>query len=273
METVRTKYQDLLIHEFEVRSNRNASYSLRAYARDLGISVSSLSRILNGQQDLSLKNVEKVVKTLGLSPSEANYFYALVKAENARTDKNRAEILSKLDSEMSGVELSLEYFKTISDWHYFAILELTGIKGFKSDSSWIANRLGISPEIVEASISRLLKLELLEEVKGSLRKTYDFKATPSGIPSRAIKTHHQQIMKKAETALFELDIKETDFSSVAFTMNSEDLKWATDEMKKFRRALTKRLAKNKNKDRLYELSMQLFPLDQRSQKKESSYEK
>jgi uncharacterized protein (TIGR02147 family) len=266
MEKIQVKYQDLLIHEYEVRTSRNPSYSLRAYSRDLGISVSSLSRILSGQQDLSLKKAQVVASVLGLSPSEKDYFFVLIKSRHARSEKTQSALLSKLASqEMSGAELSLEYFKTISDWQYFAIIELTAVTDFQSDAVWIAKRLGITKAMAEDSITRLLKLELIEEdEKGNLSKTYDFRATPSGIPSRALKQHHQQIMKKAETALFECDIAETDFASIAFSMNSNDISWAREELKKFRRELTKRLSNNKSKDRIYELSMQLFPMDQKN---------
>lgn len=272
MEKIRPKYQDILIHEYDIRTNRNPSYSLRAYSRDLGISVSSLSRILNGQQDLSLKKAQVVAEVLGLKSSEKDYFFALIRTQLARTEKSQKALISKLEShEMVGAELSLEYFKTISDWHYFAIIELTEVSDFKSDAEWIAKRLGISTATVQESIERLLKLELIEEdKKGNLKKTYDFKATPSGIPSRALKLHHQQMMKKAESALFDLDISETDFSSITFSLNSKDLSWAREELKKFRRELTKKMSSNKNKDRLYDLSIQLFPLDQISLNKKSN---
>ena len=214
----RPRYQDLLIHEFEVRLNRNPSYSLRAYARDLGISASNLSRILNGQQDLSLRKAQPIAKVLGLSGREAQYFYALIQAHHSRSDLKRKTALDRLETqEMAGTELSLEYFQMVSDWHYFAILELTQVKGFTSTATWIAKRLGLTVETVQQSIEQLKRMELLDESKkGVWSKNYDFRATPSGIPSRAIKTHHQQILKKAETALFTGEFKKTDFSSTRF---------------------------------------------------------
>jgi len=259
------RYQDLLMREFEVRIKRNASYSLRAYARDLGLSVSSLSRILGGKQGVSLVKAKAMARELGLGHDEADYFCSLVSAAHARSGKLREHAKQSLGSEKTQVaELSLEYFKTIADWYHYAIIELTGIQGFRNDPKWISEQLGVSVAIVKAAIARLLKLELIEETRtGSLRKTEDFRATPSGIPNRAIQDHHAQLLKKAETALEAQSLEERDFSNVTFTMNRDDLDWAREEIKKFRRELTKRLAASSSKDALYQLSIYLFSLKEK----------
>ena len=211
-----------------------------------------------------MRKAKQVAVALGLNPDETEYFYTLIQERYVRSEKSMNQIRSKLRSqEMVGTDFSLEYFKTISDWHYFAIIELTGVKDFQSDPNWIATRLGISSDTVQDSLARLIKLELLErDGRGNLKKTYGFRATPSGIPNRAIKAHHQQILRKAETTLFEKNLQETDFSSITFSMKIEDLAWAKDEIKKFRRKLTKKLAEHPACERIYELSIQLFPLDQ-----------
>ena len=46
------------------RRSRNPRYSLRAYARDLGISVSHLSTIMNGRRKLSTLQAGKIAVKL-----------------------------------------------------------------------------------------------------------------------------------------------------------------------------------------------------------------
>lgn len=264
MQTDKRSYRNLLNEELQYRIKRNPSYSLRAYARDLGLSHSSLSRVLTGAQGLSLKKAAFMAKALALSPTEQAEFETLVQSECARSKIMRDFAQQKVkESGQAVTELSTEYFKIVSDWYHFAIAELTEVRGFKSNPKWIANRLAIS--VIEASeaIERLLKLELIEETQsGRLKKTADFRATHSKIPNRSIQMHHQQILFKAEQALLNQPPENREFSSISFAMNSKSLSWAKEEMKKFRRALTKRLSSEKNKDRLYAFSMQMFALDE-----------
>ena len=58
-------YRTTLLDELTRRKNKNPSYSLRAYARDLGISSTSLSDVLSAKRNLSRKNALKVAEKLG----------------------------------------------------------------------------------------------------------------------------------------------------------------------------------------------------------------
>ena len=257
-------YQSFLRDAYTDRSERNSAYSLRAFARDLGLSVASISRVMAGKQGLSSKAALRIAKRLELGTAEGALFCSLVESQHARAKTRREEARSSLRSPAHPVtELSLEYFRTISDWHHFAIMELTGVDAFRPDPKWIAKRLKIPVLKVRAAISRLLELELIEmTLDGSFKKTADFRATPSGIPSRALKQRHQQILRKAETAILEQPVSEREFSSVTLSLHTDDLDWAREEMKKFRRELATRLTSRSDKNRLYEFSMQLFALDQ-----------
>ena len=57
-------YTLLLKDELQKRKEKNRSYSLRAFARDLGIGATSLSDLFNGKRKLSPKNVTKVMDKL-----------------------------------------------------------------------------------------------------------------------------------------------------------------------------------------------------------------
>ncbi len=263
----RPRFQDVLIHEFQFRIKRNSAYSLRAFARDLGLASSGLSRILNGQQGLSLRKAKDIAKKLELNQLECEHFCSLVEAEHSRSKKQRELATQKLEAHAGGAtELSLDYFKAVSDWHYFSILALTEVSDFESTPEWVAERLNISVASAQEAIDRLIKIELLEyNSSRCLKKTNALVTTPSGVPSRSIKSFHQQILKKAETALFDQSVSEREFAAISFAMNPEDLDWAKNEMQEFRRKLTTRLAKRKVKKRLYHLSMQLFALDKLKQ--------
>jgi transcriptional regulator with XRE-family HTH domain len=55
---------DLLLKEFDQRKLKNSRYSLRAYARDLGVDSSFLSKVLRGKRILGYKVAEDMRKRL-----------------------------------------------------------------------------------------------------------------------------------------------------------------------------------------------------------------
>jgi uncharacterized protein (TIGR02147 family) len=258
-------YRDILKEELQSRMARNAAYSLRAFARDLELSPASLSLVMNGKQGLSRIAAERIVDRIGFHFEEKEYFCNLVDREHARSKKakNRAKKqLEELDHQ--DTVLNLETFRAMSDWYYFAILELTSLDKFKKSpgtSQWIANQLGLSVGVVDAAIERMKKIGFLEVVNGKLQQSVGFLATPSGIPSAALRNYHQQILVKATQAVSEQSVEERDLSAIVLTMSKSDMDWAREEIKKFRRSLMERLEQNPKRDEVYCLAVQLFSLE------------
>ena len=58
-----------------------------------------------------------------------------------------------------------------------------------------------------------------------------------------------------------MPIKERDFSATTFAVSESQLEEIQKEIKEFRRQLAKKINQSKNKERVYCLSIQLFPLD------------
>ena len=264
MSTVKPNYQEILTQELELRTSRNSNYSLRAFARDLNISISSLSRVMMGKQGLSVQKARAIAETLQLSTLEKSYFLALVESHHSRSKLLREHALEQVKLHTTQIsEITMEYFKLLSDWYCYPILELTTVDGFESDANWISQRLGIPIAAVETTIERLKKVGLLQiDDHGKWTRVNGWISSPTGVPSRVGKSLHQQFFKKAETALFEQPVSEREFSTTTFSMHSEDLDWAKEELKIFKTKLVERLYARKDKNRLYQLSIQLFSLDQ-----------
>lgn len=258
-------YREYLEREFQARLRRNAGYSLRAFARDIGMQPSKLSEVLRGIRGLSKKTAERVAKQIKLSSQETSVFLSLIdlhQRRNRSTQKLAEEKLKSLAAMDGYGELSLERFKIISDWHHFTILELTELDCFESDPKWIAGRLGIPTKTVSEAIERLLDFGLLERTQGGeLKQTHRNLATPSGIPSRELREHHSQILMKADAALTEVDITERDFSAITLAFNSTQMDEIRRELKELRRRVGQKIQDQGQKDRVYCLSMQFFPLE------------
>ncbi len=259
-------YRNFLKEEFDIRKERNSNYSLRAFARDLDMPASKLSEILRGLSGLSSSSATKLASKLQLNVEETEWFICAVEAQHARSKKERAkakEWISSFSHTQSFDELSLDRFKIISDWYHFALLELTEVEDFSSNEQWIARRLGIDQEIITLAIERLIDFGLLEkDILGNLKQTHSNLATPSGIPSRAIRKHHSQILSKAQDSLDHTEIEKRDFSSMLLVIDEDQVQEASKLIKEFRRNFDRLLNEScSNKKRVYALAVQFFPVD------------
>lgn len=79
METM--SYRTIIQEELNFRIRTNSSYSLRAFARDIGINPSQLSDVLKNKIGISSKKALIVANKLGLNQREAILFKSLVEVE------------------------------------------------------------------------------------------------------------------------------------------------------------------------------------------------
>lgn len=261
-------YRQILRDSLEDRCQKNPRYSLRAFARDIGISAPSLSRILNGHHGLSGKVALDIAKRLSLSPAEQELFGALVESKHARTPVVRKSARRRVN-ELSSTFRSLgaDSFRVISDWYHLAILELTLVEGFKSDAVWIADQLGITQIETKAAIARLLKLDLLRNEKGRLVATGSNFVNPQGVPSDAVRKFHGEILERAKRALELQSVAEREFSNLTLAIDEEALPRVRKLIREFTKRLDTELAASPRKSRVYNLSIQFFGLQKNSQEK------
>lgn len=242
----------LLINELTHRQNRNAAYSLRAFARDLGVSVTALSDFLGKKRNLSSKNLEKIIESLNLSPLETN---------NLKSDLKQLRSEKKIEKEQSEERLLLEedQFRLVADWHYLAILNLVKLKSHRGDPKWIAERLGLEASIVEQSLDRLLRMKLIRKDKNKFVRISRPLITTRDVPSAAIRRYHVQNLLRAEKSLHKDSVKCREFGAVTMTVNMEKLQKAKDIIFK----TIKRIAavvEDAEATEVYTLSFQLFPV-------------
>lgn len=246
-------FKNYLQEELILRCKKNPAYSLRSFARTLGVSPSFLSKLLNGQRRITDKVFNKITTNLNLEPD----FVSSFKADNAATT----------EPEMRFNNLHLEYFKIISDWYHYALLELTHIKGFKNEPEWIAAKLGITVNQIKAAIERLLHLELLEIKNGELRPTSGGNTTTRNeFTDLAFKKMQDDLLKKAITSLWNEDLTKRDHTSICMAIDPADIQEVKKRLTKMRREICRYLERPKrNKPtQVYNLSLSFFALSKES---------
>lgn len=237
----------LLLQELTARKNRNASYSLRAFARDLGVSPAALSQYLLRKREFSKKNRQLVIDRMKLSPLEQRAF-----------DQDRA-VPSKPDTH----ELIQEdTFRLIGDWVSLAVLNLARLKRNSARPAWIAQRLGIETEQASDTLKRLVRLQLVEINDDRMERTQRPFATTTDVPSEAIKRFHLSVLRKAEQALLELPVEERDITAITMPLDPAKLAEAKKILQRTRRRIAN-LVSTPHADSVFVLSVQLFPVSKK----------
>jgi uncharacterized protein (TIGR02147 family) len=256
--------------EFSRRKLRNKSYSLRAFARDLKMSPSRLSEVINGQEGISESTVDTIAKCVTTKVREQNFLKDLVLSEHSRNAQVRSEAkkrIALIRKAESFRKLKEDQFKVISDWYHGAIMELTQLESFKPDVEWVADFLGITRSQVEAAVQRLETLGLLERRRDGQwvpkPEAYEF---VSDLPSHAITKFHMQILGMHVDSLREDPPDLRGLFSMILAIPRGRLPEFKDDMQKFITQFWQKI-ETEPKDELYSLSLQLCPVRNRRQEK------
>jgi transcriptional regulator with XRE-family HTH domain len=142
--------------ELEARRQKNARYSLRAFAAFLGTDHSTLSQILNGSRRIPVRHVRSWARKLGMDAEEATAYIAAEHVpDTARTE--REEQLRHWTAEAMSI---------VTERVHWEILRLCRTPSFHYDCRWIAGQVGTTVDEVNLALSRLLRLQLVEVSAG-----------------------------------------------------------------------------------------------------------
>lgn len=238
--------RNLLLTELSNRRNRNKLYSLRAYARDLGIGIGSLSEVLSEKRDFSKANLVKILRSFNITQEQKEILL------------NRSKPHDSTSAEMHQLLLE-DQFKLISDWYYLAILNLAKLKTNRAQPAWISKRLNIELYLCIEAVERLKRLQLLKIENNRLIRTSLPLTTSHDLPSMAIRKHHSQNLHLAQASLHRDPVHLREFGSVTMTVNVKNLPKVKNLLLKMRKKAAD-LLEDSSATEVYTLSFQLFPL-------------
>ncbi len=254
-------YRDFIFEEFKKRKTKNSSYSMRAFSRDLGVNASRLSEIMNGKVGLSDLKGAEMAECFGLSGRDREYFLDLIRAEHARSSIAKKEARERVRTYlMDERTLTDSEIQTVADWRSLALLELLAIPQIETSVPSFAQHLGLPAAEVEAVVEQLVAAQMLDISEAKWKALEGDFTTSADVSSLAIQNFHQQMLQRAGRAIQDDAVEDREFSSIIFAMNAEQIKYAKNRLREFRRSLVKELEAIPGKEKVFSLSMQLFEL-------------
>jgi predicted transcriptional regulator len=148
---IQRMFQEFLQKEFERRNLLNSSYSLRAFARDLKLDQSLLSKILKGKASIRWETMKKSLSSL-LVPYEVIEIFE----EQWLLFSSEFSSLHKMD------------YDAFSCWRKLAIIEFLKINN-KASFDMIADYLHLSKSEVIADIDALIQKGFLKKIQDQFR--------------------------------------------------------------------------------------------------------
>lgn len=113
------RFRDAVAAEFARRRARNARYSIRRFARTLGVHHSTVSRMMRRSQRIPSHTIHEIARQLGMSRAQINEF--VIREDEA------------------------------------AVLQAIARPSFRPDCRWLATITGISVDRVNIALHTLLR--------------------------------------------------------------------------------------------------------------------
>ena len=242
--------QQILRFEFEQRKRRNALYSLRAFARDLGMSRTTVTDVMAGKRKMSKSNLLKIASRLKIEESEL-----------AKLQDERKRTWSQLRDDLNRRTLDEAEFGQICSWQHYAILNLAKLHDNRATPRWVSERLGIDIEEAKQFLRVLRELNLVTVEDGKLKRVTAPLQTSRDIPSRLIRDQHRQFLELAEQSLDHVDVELRDIATITVAIDSKRIPAAKKLLLDARRKIAA-LLESDTPDTVYTIGTTLFPTRQ-----------
>lgn len=234
---------------FEVQG-RNSRFSIRAFAKKLGLSSSALSEILRGKRKISEKKALGIAKKLEFNESE------IKSIKRAFENSNSLERLKATSVPLKEKVLSPETFHFMFDRIYFCVLGMLRSK-YKTAAE-ISVKLGLDSHVVENVLDEFVRCgfvyrkngEFFEAERTVFRTSDDF--PEEGMKKRRLQNNLASRLAIEKSLPGEFGY----FSTVALDRNK--LEEAAPIVEDFLKRLSLFLRKPESDD-IFEINIDIFP--------------
>lgn len=227
-----------LNRSFMKKCEGNRNYSLRAFARDLKIDPTLLSRLMKGERKFSAQMVQRIVSELNLPLNNSR-----------ELTRPKGKILNE------------NAFNPISKWYFFGILELMGLPRFKSDAEWIAKRLNLSVAETNAALQVLSDAAHID-MSGKRWKVITTESSWADLnsTSRDRMNYQKQLLEKGKEAIDEVDFARRENASLTISASRKLVPEIKKKIHKFKNELRDYIENHSPGDDVYQIVISYFPL-------------
>ncbi len=257
-------FRQILKNEYDHRRERNPSYSLRSFARDLNLSASRISEVLNNKGDLSSQSMMEIGARLSIPRDELLAIKAamdLKKSTSEEVKQSAQKYLDNYNYQSKFLQLSEDTFRILADWYHYAILSAMEMNYFDGSVAFLSRVLRLDPKTTQEALDRMLANNMIRFHDGRYFPTGEVFSTSNDVQSKALKVAHRQTLEQAIQSLEDVNIDLRDITSATICIDIDRLPEAKKMIRDFRRGLSRFLEAGK-KNAVYNINIQLHPLSE-----------
>jgi hypothetical protein, TIGR02147 len=264
-------YRGFLKDYYNAKKEANPAFSLRVFSDKIGFKAKDfISRVMNGDKNLSSQSIPKVASGLRLGKHETEFFVALVKFNQAETTEERNGAFEEMQAVLKVVRfaekqhlLGHTQYMVYSHWRHLTIRSLIGMYGFDGDYETLARRVHprITAEEAKKSVKLLEDCQLINKNKnGKYELTESAITTGDRTSKLALRGFHQQCLKLAADSIDRDPPGKRHISGLTLGISQEGYERIVERINAFRKEIALIAEEDKNSDKVFQLQFALFPV-------------
>lgn len=264
-------YREFLKDYYNAKKEANPAFSLRVFSDKIGFKAKDfISRVMNGDKNLSSQSIPKVASGLRLGKHETEFFIALVKFNQAETTEERNSAFGEMQAVLKVVRfaekqhlLGHAQYMVYSHWRHLTIRSLIGMYGFDGDYEALARRVHprITAEEAKASVKLLEDCMLIKKGKnGKYVLTENAITTGDRTSKLALRGFHQDCLKLAADSIDRDPPGTRHISGLTLGISHEGYERIVERINAFRKEIALIAEEDENSDKVFQLQFALFPV-------------
>ena len=259
-------YRDFIKDYCKHQKGINRLFSLRVFSGKISPTLFTsglLYAILKGKRNMSSSLRPKFVRAMGLKEREAQYFDLLVQFNQAKDMEEKNHYFLQL-SQFRGSKakiLSESQYKFFSNWYYPVIWNYFELDQSQANPAEIAKKIHppVAAAQVEEAIQLLLSLKLIKKMANGYAITEQHLATESEFRGFPAKHYNLQFIQMAAQMLDSVEARYRQYNTLVFSTSERGFDAIKERIVSFQEELKEIIDRTKDTDRIYTLSMQLYP--------------
>ena len=264
-------YREFLKDYYNSKKEAYPAFSLRVFSDKIGFKAKDfISRVMNGDKNLSNQSIPKVASGLRLGKHETEFFIGLVKFNQAETTEERNAAFEEMQAALKVVRfaekqhiLGHAQYMVYSHWRHLTIRSLIGMFGFDGDYEALAKQVHphITADEARKSVKLLEECELIKKDKnGKYVLTENAITTGDRTSKLALRGYHQHCLKLAAESIDRDPPGSRHISGLTLGISQEGYERIVERINAFRKEIALIAEEDQDSDKVFQLQFALFPV-------------
>ena len=254
------------MRDFYEERKRSSLFSWREFSKLAGFtSPNYIQLVCEGKSRLSKTGVEKVATAMELAGSDRDYFLAMERFGDAKSDSKKILAFNEMQKIAKENRLRVvdgEAFKYFESWVNPVMRELAPIKPGAKPLELARNCYPVvSATEVRQSLDFMVHANFLKKIgEDTYEQTEKIVTGSSEAIPLALRSMNRQMSKFATDAIDDIPSEKRHIAGVTLGLSDATYKWLVQKLELLRQQVVAIAAKEKDYDKVYRLNLQLFPL-------------